>query len=215
MKIFLKFDEQQDAVFSLRMLNELLEKIPQDDQYWKWVIIALHSALQGFMVLACQGPDKLAIISDYKGAQQKTQCYFRQVLGYDTETEINLPDLGLKKFSQLYDCIKLPEIMERSDGARTFIPEERHDTSVKELNEIRGNFIHFFPKSRFEDPMDFVRIANDCIEVISFLVSESYAIAWYRLDLENQTELLISEITSKLNKLKIHYSTLATKTETR
>jgi hypothetical protein len=63
--------------------------------------------------------------------------------------------------------------------------------------------------------MDFVRIANDCIEVISFLVSESYAIAWYRLDLENQTELLISEITSKLNKLKIHYSTLATKTETR
>ena len=59
MDFYASFDEQRDAVFSLQLVSELLEKTEANPQYWKWVIIALHSSLQGFMVLALKGSDGL------------------------------------------------------------------------------------------------------------------------------------------------------------
>jgi hypothetical protein len=67
MDFFPNFDEQRDAVFSLKIMSELLKKTEENPQYWKWVMIALHSSLQGFMVLVLKGSDNLAIMEDGKG----------------------------------------------------------------------------------------------------------------------------------------------------
>lgn len=45
-------DEALEAVLSLEMVRDQLLKVEQNLHYWKWVIIALHNALQGYMVLA-------------------------------------------------------------------------------------------------------------------------------------------------------------------
>ena len=198
---FLRFDERQDAVFSLRFFRELLPKVRDNPQYWKWVMVALHSALQGFMVLALQGSDKLPIISDYKKARHIWAQYFLWLLGLRVEEVNNLPAPHLKKFSELYECIKCEKLMCLSASSRAFVPDGRHDESVKNLDEIRNQFIHFFPKFSSEDALEFITVASGCLEVISFIAFKSSNIIWHPPDLESETRELIFQLEDELTTL--------------
>jgi hypothetical protein len=60
-QLALTTDTLSDAVFSLRMTAECLDKVLDDPHYWKWVIIALHNALQGFMVNALRLTDDSSV----------------------------------------------------------------------------------------------------------------------------------------------------------
>jgi len=58
----LEYDEELDAVSSLEHLAEQLPRVIQAPYYWKWVILSLHNAFQGFMVLALQGTSSLRVL---------------------------------------------------------------------------------------------------------------------------------------------------------
>ena len=67
MEVWLKTDEREESISSLEMVRNASLKVSEDFFQWKWVIIALHNALQGFMVLSLRNgnnfrvmPDKLA-----------------------------------------------------------------------------------------------------------------------------------------------------------
>jgi hypothetical protein len=51
----LKTDTQSDAVASLRLAVDTMGRVGSDIALWKWVVISLHNAVQGFMVLALEG----------------------------------------------------------------------------------------------------------------------------------------------------------------
>ncbi|MDZ4654259.1 MAG: hypothetical protein U1F44_00005 [Coriobacteriia bacterium] len=55
MNRFLRTDETEEAVSALEMVTEALVGVEDDHYRWKWAIIALHSAVQGFLVLALRG----------------------------------------------------------------------------------------------------------------------------------------------------------------
>ena len=63
MKNWLRTDEAVEAVISLEMLCEQLPRVIDDPHYWRWVIIALHSGLQGFMVLALKGTNGFSVLT--------------------------------------------------------------------------------------------------------------------------------------------------------
>ncbi len=65
----LRTDELKEAIFSLEMVAEQVLKIHIDTYRWKWVIIALHNAVQGFMVLSLKGSHGLNIL---KNADKKS-----------------------------------------------------------------------------------------------------------------------------------------------
>jgi len=50
LEIWISTDELKDAVFSLRIVNDLLERVRSDPFFWKWIVIILHNALQTLMV---------------------------------------------------------------------------------------------------------------------------------------------------------------------
>ncbi len=52
---FYRADLKNIAIDDLEKLSKFLELSEQDKSYWKWVIIALHSSLYEFMLLALSG----------------------------------------------------------------------------------------------------------------------------------------------------------------
>lgn len=52
---WLDTDYETEGVRALEMTVEQLRLVPQDPYRWKWAIIALHNALQAFLVHAVSG----------------------------------------------------------------------------------------------------------------------------------------------------------------
>ena len=57
MENLLETDESQEAVLALQLVSEQLAHLEStgNPHYWTWIIVGLHNALQGFMVLALRG----------------------------------------------------------------------------------------------------------------------------------------------------------------
>ena len=79
------------------MASEQLERVVDNPHYWQWVIVGLHNALQGFMVLALRGGTNLNVLTD-KCAEQWLAAYERG--------DVNYPEQRLDRFLNLYKKIK-------------------------------------------------------------------------------------------------------------
>ena len=60
----LKTDEWIEAVSDFEMFSEQLQQVINDLGRWKWAIIALHSGIQGLMVLALEGSHGLNVLGE-------------------------------------------------------------------------------------------------------------------------------------------------------
>ncbi|MFZ3070531.1 MAG: hypothetical protein WA110_05360 [Anaerolineaceae bacterium] len=74
MENWIETDNRQDAIISLEMVGHYLERKDNNVHNWKWIIIGLHNALQGFMVLALFGSNPLNIMND-KEAHNWQEAY--------------------------------------------------------------------------------------------------------------------------------------------
>ena len=59
---WLSTNESVETVSDFEMLAEQLNQVTEDRHRWKWAIIALHSGLQGLMVLALKGSNGLNVL---------------------------------------------------------------------------------------------------------------------------------------------------------
>ena len=55
MEIWFRTDEFEEAILSFEKVAESSELIAKDLSRWRWLVISLHNAVQGFMVLALRG----------------------------------------------------------------------------------------------------------------------------------------------------------------
>ncbi|MEW6351211.1 MAG: hypothetical protein AB1646_19305 [Thermodesulfobacteriota bacterium] len=167
---YLRSDERLDTMTSLEMVCEQLPKVVDEPHRWKWVVIALHNALQGSMVLALKGSAGLDVMTD-KNA--------KKLLAFLTQDGASSPKLWLDDFGSLFRKIQRPECMARLVGSRHFEPKGTQTDSVKILNEIRNTFIHFFPKTQSTAVHDLLAILQDCIDIIDFLLFKSENVSWF------------------------------------
>lgn len=151
-----------EAVKSLKMAGHFLSRTEEDKYYWKWMLVALHNSLQGFMACSLSAGDGLAILKDR--VAQKWLAAQRDGLP--------LPREELDTFLNLYKKIKSEKMLVNTNS-RQFIPRGRQDYSVRKLNRLRNHFVHFTPKSWSLEVSDLPTISRDCIQVIRFLVYKS------------------------------------------
>ena len=59
------------------------------------------------------------------------------------------------------------------NSSQVFIATEDHDESIKNLNKLRNNFIHFIPKAWCIEVSGLPLLIKNSLEVIEFLVFES------------------------------------------
>lgn len=202
--VWFRTDEKNEALRALQEVHNQLGKLDEQGNLypWKWIIMALHNALQGFMVWTLRhGHDRDVIKEkiDKKTGKTYSQLYADLIEGKVTTVPSDL----LETFLGLYKKIKSADLMEkRWAGGKRFIPKGTQGRSIKDLNCWRNRFIHFFPTGLSIEVSGFPQICLDCIDIISFLALDSGHI--YPED--NQGEIItemINEIRRRLDRINV------------
>ena len=166
---WLRTDETLEAVSSLEMVAISLKDVKKDLYQWKWAILALHNSLQGFMVLALRGGSGLNCLRD-DIAKEWLRAY---------RTDKPLPQEKLDSFLNLYSKIKNPDRMQWYVESKPFKPSGTQGESIKKLNSLRNEFVHFVPKGGSLEITGLPRIFLDCLNIIEFLCWECGNIFWH------------------------------------
>jgi hypothetical protein len=190
---WLRTDASQEAMVSLEMVCNQLTKVTDDLHAWKWVIVSLHNALQGYMVLALH-----SLEARKSSNKEKWLAAFHGKTG-------NYPEPYLDSFLSLYKRIQTSEKM-NPWGDRPFQPTGTQTESVEDLNYWRNDFIHYFPGNLSLEVTDGPQMVQDCIDIIYFLTFESGCMLWRAGSFEAvRTGDLIQTIRSHLNALREEY----------
>ena len=124
------FDEREDVLASTDLLAIAAPKLRKQPSYWKWMIIAAHSGLQGAMVCAIQDTSATNIL-DEKAATK--------MLKYLETLEGDMPQ------ERLADFIALLEKYQNKYPGHGITPEQLEN--IHGLHkQFRNNFAHFVPK---------------------------------------------------------------------
>jgi len=155
---WLRTDEHEEAVSSLEAAAVWSVQIEKKMDYWKWVVLAIHNASQGFMVLALRGSDGLRPLKDNVAAEWLTE--YQEGGEYPMEK--------LDSFLNLYKKVK-SDTMLFFVHSKKFTPIGSQGRSDKKLNSLRDDFIHFLPRSWSLEVSGLPRICLDCLALMEFL----------------------------------------------
>lgn len=194
MNHWLRTDEYEEVASSLEFLAYCSSKLESDVYYWKWVIISLHSGLQGFMVIALRDSAGLNILKDSIAAEWLRA--YRE--GGDFPIEY------LDTFLNLYKKIKSNQMLKYVHSKR-FVPERSQGKSIKRINWFRNKFTHFIPQGWSIEVSGLPQICLDCIKIIRFLGWSSGNVMWREHDIKNRCERALAQIEKKLNSMKTIY----------
>ena len=192
---YLTTDSFLETVSALEAFADELRHLDQDLYRWKWGILALHSALQGMMVLALQGSHGLHVLRE-EDAARWLDAHERGGPYPD--------DLKLDDFLCLYDKIK-SDLMLMYDHSEKFQPQGTQGGSVKRLNSLRNEFIHFTPRVFVLDLHGLPSLCIDCLDVVDFLAWQSNNVSWTDTELKDRAKAAFESARKSLPILKGRY----------
>lgn len=169
MNRFLCTDESEEAISALEMVTEALVGVEGDLYRWKWAIIALHSAVQGFLVLALKGSAGLDVLT-----KDEARVWTEAVKRGEPR-----PGNRLDTYLNLYKKSKGKRML-KYVHSRPFKPTGTQSTSIKKLNSLRNEFVHFIPKGWLLEVSGLPQIFDDCLALVAFLGWESNNVIWYK-----------------------------------
>jgi len=188
----MRTDEEMEVADALCMASKLADGLDLDIRAWRWVIIAPHNAVQGFMVLSLRHGNGLAALSP--------KSYAEWMDAYEKGT----PRPGyvqLESYLNLYKKIKSKGYSELG-GNKRFIPKGTQGKSIKQLKTLRNNFIHFTPKGWSLEIDGLPHICLDCTTLIEFLGWETQNIFWHDPDCREQSQLCCQRFAGQMKHLK-------------
>ncbi|MBW2307814.1 MAG: hypothetical protein JRG73_12875 [Deltaproteobacteria bacterium] len=183
---------------ALEAVADELRCVYQNAYRWKWVILAMHSALQGMMVLALQGSDGLRVFRE------------EDAIRWMNAHESGGPypdDLKLDKFLDLYKKIK-SDIMLLNVNSKKFLPRGTQGRSIKLLNRLRNEFVHFTPRVFVLVLLGLPSMSIDCLEVMEFLAWHSNNVSWVDTELSGRAKVAFDSMRTSLLALKSEYGSL-------
>jgi hypothetical protein len=190
-KAWLQTDEYQEAVSAIEAAADFAERVTEDQYRWKWMLIAVHNAVQGFMVLALRRGNSLLALRDDVAAQW--------LKAYREHNP--LPREKLDSFLNLYSKVKTPAAAGYVHS-RPFVPGPSHDRSMKKLNELRNKFIHFVPKGWSLELAGLPTICMDCLSVAYFLHTDGGNIIWNTVALRRRADRAFRRASKALKRVE-------------
>ncbi len=192
---FLRTGTFVETISALEMATDELARTRTDSYRWKWVILALHSALQGMMVLALEGSNGLRVLKP-KDAKRWLDAY---------ESRAPLPaDLEMDNFLNLYEKIKSDTILFYVTSKK-FTPEGTQGKSIEDLNRLRNQFVHFTPCSLSLILNGLPEMTIDCLNIAQFLAWDSNNIGWPK-DLVERAERAFASAAEAAQEIKEAYA---------
>ena len=162
-------NEYEEAVSALEFTAEAARQLGSNAYRWKWVIVGMHNAIQGLMVLALRGGAGLAALPD-KVAQEWIRAY---------RTGEKPPREKLDTFLNLYRKVRSGRMLLYVQSRR-FVPSGNQGRSMRMLNSLRNELVHFLPKTWSLDLSGLPALCLDCLDVGEFLISTSGNVHWPR-----------------------------------
>ena len=165
-----------ETISALETTADELQRVRTDPYRWKWVILALHSVLQGMMVLALEGSNGLNVLKP-KDKKRWLKAYENDDLSKETEKK----PFWMDEFSKLYEKIK-SDAMILYMNSKKFTPQGTQEQSVTALNRLRNRFIHFIPSTFILALKGLPEMTLDCLSIARFLARDSNNIGWQGKD---------------------------------
>ncbi len=180
-------DDDREAVGALEGVTFFLDMAENEPAMWRWVITALHGAVQGFMVIALKWSDTLGSY-DQKSINRRLsarQAFYDATASGDAAAaqtagqEMHFGDMRLAPFNVLYERIKTDDWpMSQFMHTAIYEPRPNDDRCMDDLNSVRNEFIHFKPMTRGFLLTQFPAMAETGLHVVKFLLEESNNILW-------------------------------------
>jgi hypothetical protein len=194
---FYSFRQDEQAIDALRFLADLLERAPEDPYVWKWVVLAMHDALQGFMGLALRGSHGAQLLVP-KHEQREYRTWAEEYrIGRMSPTR---PPRQFDSFRGLYAKIQDPDRMEHYVESKTFSPTPEQDEAIKALDSYRHALTHSGDSTLVTTVGWFPTMLLETLGMIEWLLNESRTIRFSPEDQE-RAEKTIQLVRGKLDTL--------------
>ncbi len=190
MSEYVRTDERQDVLASLHHCLLCLAETERSAGTWKWVILSLHSALQGAMVCLLSGPANLGALTQ-DCARKWIEWHARDRRGeieyIDDVDEFGLPfsrPRNTRDRPPRTHVASAPKLFERldSESARIELGYGRiieitnsQKQSFETLHALRNGFTHFSPKGWSIEIQLIKEITLDMLDVIDQIADDQWA----------------------------------------
>src|SRR5690606_38953498 len=134
--------------------------------YWKWFVLAVHSALQGLLTLALRNTD--TVLVQKPGVSRKMLAAFAG--------ESDFPNPHMDNFLRLYR--KAQTATNLPQGSIPLPGSEKHDRAMTSLDGLRDELTHFNSKTFSIERAMLVECPLECCAVARHLLTSSGAIHW-------------------------------------
>ncbi len=185
-EIWLRTDEREDTIASLKLYIDAVSKVSSDIVYWKWTIISLHSVTQSVMAFHLGFGNDLLVMS-----QEDAEAWL-----YAHDSGASYPETKMDSFLNLYKKIKKHEIL----GFK-FLPYGQQGGSIKKLNWFRNEFVHFMPKGWSIEMSGMPGICFDCLNIVKALNEGPISMRWEDEKQANQFTDLLTEAIRRTNEI--------------
>ena len=193
--MYLRTDEEAEAANAMQMAAHFAEELEGDPRLWRWVIIALHNAIQGAMVLSLRHGNGLLALTD--------ECFKQWMEAHESQTPY--PVEKLDSYLNLYKKVKHTKIGQIG-GNQRFVAKGSEGKNIKRLNSLRNEFIHFTPKGWSLEIDGLPQICQDASRLVSFLGWETQNIFWYSEQSKAETLAAHERFSRAMQRLQKRYA---------
>ncbi len=187
---YIETDECLDVLASLEHCALSLRQAQQSDRAWKWVVLSLHSALQGAMVCHLSGTAEEGALTK-KCAKEWFEWHERDRRGEISRVQEGIDEFGIPTMriarkednppqdivasaSELFGRLSCPsKRIESSCGAIIKITE-RQQTAFTRLHNLRNKFTHFSPKGWSIELEYIEETIEDILDVICLIKDDPW-----------------------------------------
>lgn len=146
--------------------------------HWKWLLLALHNAVQGYMVVALEKGNGLLALRP-KVARRWLEAF---------EGKGPYPVEKLDDFMPLYEKVKNPKYFETPFPAST-----EHDNRITQLNTLRGQFVHFTPRGWQLELAGLPDVLSAAVDLPSWAITDADAL-WHKPSHVNRTKAAVRRL---------------------
>ena len=161
-------DEHQDVLGSLEHCALSLQQARRSDRAWKWVVLSLHSALQGAMVCHLSGTAQLGALTK-KSAEKWLERY-------DKDEDQPLPRECVASAKELFKRLSSPLLRIEHGCGQIIVITEKQQRSFMRLHNLRNEFSHFRPKG-WSIELEFIEeVIEDVLDVLCMIQKDPWSL---------------------------------------
>lgn len=156
----LRFDEHEDLICSLEHAAGTARAVSAQPYQWKWLLLSLHSALQGAMICALGGNAGTSASTEKMGKDEGTR----------DRSEATQPEEWLARPAKLFaECQKRGRMSE--SGGQPLSLTASQIRSFAFLDELRKEFVHFRPIGWSIEKARLIEATSEVLQILDQLVS--------------------------------------------